>query len=461
MLPLVHFVLVVLSAGIFLLLLFYFFYHPKPPNPITGPNNNENNVSNSKRQTNTNVGVSRKLFSWSDNPSLITDAVENGWSRFTFTDYIFSSSVRSKRFLLGSCAGDVTGGEDDVVEISWDVCQGSSDFMQKIRLNTGLNKIVKSTSLTMTAASVIKAALPLPGPTLGNSSPFPQEAYFEITIVSNYEYENGSDVNGKRGLNTGEGENIKLIQENGVVNVKGLHGNYEELRRPSCAKDIVEGQSEASIMLSVGLTGCGSLPARHPGSYPGSVGFNSDGSIHLDACCNFLSRILDMACSPSWVKMDDPNITMEEFIRLKEEKISSFEKEFPAIVYKDALTSEQEISSEPTVSYFNDFDYFKDFEKEFPAIAYNDALTTKLDFSETTVIPQHIDEFDETSLSECDDEGQNVIYFNDLFSFNVIYPDDLSDKDNDNDKIDIERSSGDLSIEPFPNVIKIDTQGSK
>ncbi|GKB63641.1 putative SPRY domain, concanavalin A-like lectin/glucanase domain superfamily protein [Tanacetum coccineum] len=282
MLPLVHFVLVVLSAGIFLLLLFYFFYHPKPPNPITGPNNNENNVSNSKRQTNTNVGVSRKLFSWSDNPSLITDAVENGWSRFAFTDYIFSSSVRSKRFLLGSCAGDVTGGEDDVVEISWDVCQGSSDFMQKIRLNTGLNKIVKSTSLTMTAASVIKAALPLPGPTLGNSSPFPQEAYFEITIVSNYECENGSDVNVKRGLNTGEGENIKLIQENGVVNVKGLHGNYEELRRPSCAKDIVEGQNEASIMLSVGLTGCGSLPARLPGSYPGSVGFNSDGSIHLD-----------------------------------------------------------------------------------------------------------------------------------------------------------------------------------
>nr|GEY55438.1 hypothetical protein [Tanacetum cinerariifolium] len=38
-------------------------------------------------------------------------------------------------------------------------------------------------------------------------------------------------------------------------------------------------------------------------------------------------------------------------------------------------------SSEPTVSYFDDFDYFKDFEKEFLAIAYNDALTSKLDFS--------------------------------------------------------------------------------
>ncbi|GJT28657.1 hypothetical protein Tco_0908932 [Tanacetum coccineum] len=116
-------------------------------------------------------------------------------------------------------------------------------------------------------------------------------------------------------------------------------------------------------------------------------------------------------------------------------------------------------SSEPTVTYFNDFDYFKFFEKEFPAIAYNDALTSNFS-PEPTVSLQHIDEFDEASLSECDDEGQNVIYFNDLFPFNAIYLDDLSDKDNDNDKIDIEHSSGDLSIEPLPNVIKIDTQGS-
>ncbi|GJY54129.1 hypothetical protein Tco_0445793 [Tanacetum coccineum] len=79
------------------------------------------------------------------------------------------------------------------------------------------------------------------------------------------------------------------------------------------------------------------------------------------------------------------------------------------------------LSSEPTISYFNDFDYFKDFEKEFLAIAYNDALTSKLDFSEPTVSPQHIDEFDKTSLSEYDGKEQNVIYFNDLFPFNTVY----------------------------------------
>nr|GEV07922.1 hypothetical protein [Tanacetum cinerariifolium] len=66
-----------------------------------------------------------------------------------------------------------------------------------------------------------------------------------------------------------------------------------------------------------------------------------------------------------------------------------------------------------TVSYFDDLDFFKDFENEFPTIVYNDALTSKSDFlTEPTLSPQHIDEFnlnDETSLSECDEEEQNVL----------------------------------------------------
>ncbi|GJQ93811.1 hypothetical protein Tco_0004950 [Tanacetum coccineum] len=115
-------------------------------------------------------------------------------------------------------------------------------------------------------------------------------------------------------------------------------------------------------------------------------------------------------------------------------------------------------SPEPMVSYFDDLDYFKDFEKEFPAIVYNDALTSKSDFlTETTLSPQHIDEFDlndEASLSECDEEEQNVLDFNDLFPFNVVYPNELKmDTDNDNDKVDIEHSSGDLSVKPLPDLI--------
>nr|GEZ49134.1 hypothetical protein [Tanacetum cinerariifolium] len=113
-------------------------------------------------------------------------------------------------------------------------------------------------------------------------------------------------------------------------------------------------------------------------------------------------------------------------------------------------------SPEPEVSYSNDLDFFKDFENEFPAIVYNDALMSKSDFSiEPSLCPQHIDKFnlkDETSLFECDEKEQNVLYFNDLFSFNVIYLDDLkSDTKNDNDKIDIEQPSRDMSVIPLPN----------
>ncbi|GJV96866.1 hypothetical protein Tco_1548443, partial [Tanacetum coccineum] len=104
-------------------------------------------------------------------------------------------------------------------------------------------------------------------------------------------------------------------------------------------------------------------------------------------------------------------------------------------------------SPEPTVSYFDDLDFLKDFENKFPAIVYNDALTSKSDSStEPVEIPHRIDEFDlktETSLSECDEKEQNVLYFNDLFSFNIIHPNDLkSYKDKDDDKIDIKQSSG-------------------
>ncbi|GJV88512.1 hypothetical protein Tco_1532450 [Tanacetum coccineum] len=246
--------------------------------------------------------------------------------------------------------------------------------------------------------------------------------------------------------------------------------------------------------------------------------------------------------------MDNPNITMEEYIKLQEEKalsrgetfnwktatygkmkycedkddfFTNFESEFIAIVLDDTsrealsweptVLNDNEIdfrisfdefddedymviydknsfsykiisvnnlktdsendkvnipsfpSPEPEVNYSNDLDFFKDFENEFPAIVYNDALTSKSDFLiEHIVSPRHIDEFNnETSLSECDEKEQNVLYFNDLFPFNVIYPNDLkSDMDNDNDKIDIEQPSGDMSVIPLPNVINIDTQGS-
>ncbi|GJT12976.1 putative reverse transcriptase domain-containing protein [Tanacetum coccineum] len=161
------------------------------------------------------------------------------------------------------------------------------------------------------------------------------------------------------------------------------------------------------------------------------------------------------------VKMDDSNITMEEYIRLEEEKARRRGKVYnwetatygkiwlmKTFMTSDSLTSNETPSCEPhdnekvnmtsfsspkpTVSCFDDLDFFKDFKNEFPAIVYNDALTSKSDFlTKPALSPQHIDESDlkdETSFSEY----------------------------NDNDKVDIEHSSRDLSVIPLPDVINTD-----
>ncbi|GJR56877.1 putative reverse transcriptase domain-containing protein [Tanacetum coccineum] len=89
-------------------------------------------------------------------------------------------------------------------------------------------------------------------------------------------------------------------------------------------------------------------------------------------------------------------------------------------------------SHEPTISCLDDLVFFKDFENEFRAIVYNDAQTSKSDLlTEPILSPPRIDEFDlngETSLSKYDEEEQNILYFNDLFPFNIIHPDDLKSK---------------------------------
>ncbi|GJT83251.1 hypothetical protein Tco_1057593 [Tanacetum coccineum] len=107
-------------------------------------------------------------------------------------------------------------------------------------------------------------------------------------------------------------------------------------------------------------------------------------------------------------------------------------------------------SPEPTISH-SYLDFFKDFENEFPAITYNDDLTSKL--TEPSVSFQHIKEFDlndETSLSEYDKEERNVLYFNDSFPLNIVFPNNLkSDKDIDDDEIDVTQSSGTYSLTPY------------
>ncbi|KOM48986.1 hypothetical protein LR48_Vigan07g269000 [Vigna angularis] len=219
-------------------------------------------------------GVSRRghLFNWDDHPYLVVDAVENGWSGFGFSNYKSNMPSPSKRSsLLGACAAAAAeNGRESEAEISWEVCNGSAEYMQKVRLNPELKKVLHSNnSSNMSVASVIRTSLPLPGPPLGNYA-FPQEAYFEITILCSG-VGNHDSVVGKK-----EGEKTKLLIEDGSNGVCDLN-MVEEVKLGQ-----KEGGKSGSVMFSLGLTAGGGVPLRVPGSYPRSIGFNSNGSVFLE-----------------------------------------------------------------------------------------------------------------------------------------------------------------------------------
>ncbi|TKY57845.1 SSH4 protein [Spatholobus suberectus] len=235
-------------------------------------------------------GVSKRghLFNWDDHPYLVVDAVEYGWSRFAFTNYKSNMPSPSKRStLLGACAAGEYGRETEA-EISWEVCNGSAEYMQMIRLNPGLKKVLHTNNPSMmSVASIIRTALPLPGPPLGNYA-FPQEAYFEITILC-------SRVDDREPVGKREGEKTKLlIIEDSSNGIGGLDMGEE---RKLDHED--GGGKSGSVMFSLGLTAGGGVPLRVPGSYPRSIGFNSNGSVFLEGM-----KLVMESEKAQWVRTD-------------------------------------------------------------------------------------------------------------------------------------------------------------
>lgn len=203
------------------------------------------------------------LFIWADYPALVTEAVENGWTRFGFTVHtpaplVTGGSARSA--LLGLCTptGVGSGSEDPGVVITWEVSNASVDLTQTIQFNQA-----RETVNAINPLMVLRAALPLPGPHFV-SSPFPQEAYFEITIL---EIPNPSREFGRGGdASSVEGEKTKLFKSEGpkLVQIREWDGDSEE------------------AVMSLGLATGGSVNTRLPGKFPASIGFQSDGSVYLD-----------------------------------------------------------------------------------------------------------------------------------------------------------------------------------
>ncbi|GJS49424.1 hypothetical protein Tco_0599545 [Tanacetum coccineum] len=127
--------------------------------------------------------------------------------------------------------------------------------------------------------------------------------------------------------------------------------------------------------------------------------------------------------------MDNPNITMDEYIRLEEEKARRHGK-----VYN------WETATYEKIWYDEDVHDLRSVETEFPAIVFDDAFTSEVTPSyEPTVSPHNNNKIDfRISFDESDDEDYMVICNKNSFSYKIISVEDLkTDSENDNDKVNM------------------------
>lgn len=214
-----------------------------------------------------NGGVShqdQEVFHWEDHPVLAADAAENGWARFYFLDGSGSGGPPAASLLGRLCVGrDGEGNSGTAVEGTWELPLGSSEFMQVVRLNpAGITK--KPAANAASAGDAVdpkddasvhcfclaRMNLPLPGPPAGTGF-FPPDGYFEITIL----YIQSPDTQSQHGTRTPEAD------------AATPRSKPDSLPPPA---------------ISVGLTSGAAPENRLPGSYPGSIRMDSDGSLHLD-----------------------------------------------------------------------------------------------------------------------------------------------------------------------------------
>ncbi|GJS72265.1 hypothetical protein Tco_0705106 [Tanacetum coccineum] len=146
--------------------------------------------------------------------------------------------------------------------------------------------------------------------------------------------------------------------------------------------------------------------------------------------------------------MDDPNITMEEYIQLMADKTRRHRQTFNC-----------ETATYVKV-YYNDLESFTDFETDFPAIVYNDASTSNQNVSsEPTVsiynaIKADIDFY--ISFSNSEDEDYTFIYNKDSSSYKLILANDLKPEPiNEHVEINTESCLENIDVKPMDSVICI------
>ncbi|GJY69832.1 hypothetical protein Tco_0472814 [Tanacetum coccineum] len=138
--------------------------------------------------------------------------------------------------------------------------------------------------------------------------------------------------------------------------------------------------------------------------------------------------------------MDDPNITMEEYIRLEEEKARKHGKVF-----------NWETAKYGRIWYDEDVHDLRSVETEFPAIIFNDNLTSiETLYCEPTVSSLNDNEIDfRISFDEFDNEDYTIVYDENSFSYKIISVNNLkTDYENDNEKVNMPSFSSPEPEEP-------------
>nr|GEW68696.1 hypothetical protein [Tanacetum cinerariifolium] len=141
--------------------------------------------------------------------------------------------------------------------------------------------------------------------------------------------------------------------------------------------------------------------------------------------------------------MNNPNITVEEYIRLEEEKARKHGKVF-----------NWETAKYGKIWYDEDVHDLRSLETEFPAIVFNDNLTlNKTLFCEPTVSFVNNNEIIfRISFDESDYEDYTVVFDKNSFSFKIISANDLkTDSKNANEKVNMS-----LFPSPEPSISCID-----
>nr|GEU43867.1 hypothetical protein [Tanacetum cinerariifolium] len=165
--------------------------------------------------------------------------------------------------------------------------------------------------------------------------------------------------------------------------------------------------------------------------------------------------------------MDDSNIAIEEYIRLEEEKArrrgNVFNWETATYVFNDTLTSETTLSYEPTVSFLNDdIDVrvsFDDFDDEDYTILQGGSEQSHMSIPSLRVcmcglcrppgILVNMDDPNITMEEYIRLEEEKARRRRKVFNWETA-------TDNDDDKVDIEHSSGDLSVKTLSDVMNTD-----